>query len=272
MGWLRDVRRRLRPALDLPRLVERGFRPARGTPTDAVWLAGRYGYDDEEAIKRAVARVAQHTMCSFERLATVWQQVRYLDRCGIAGSLVECGTWRGGCVGMMALAHLARGAPAVRAVHLFDSFEGLPEPNAALDGESAVEYAGDRGSGALTPIGECVATLDENRALLEGELGYPTALLHYHVGWFEERVPKDADATAPIALLRLDGDWYESTRVCLEHLYARVVRGGVVVIDDYGRWAGARRAVDEYVARLGEPVLLHHVDGTGRAFVRVGPL
>jgi hypothetical protein len=271
MGWWKDLRRRLRPPLDVSRLVERGLRPARGTPTDAPWLAGRYGYDDEDAIKEAIARVAPHTMCSFERLATLWQQVRYLDRFAIPGSLVECGTWRGGCVGMMALAHLAKGPPATRDVHLFDSFEGLPEPDAALDGQSAVEYAGDRGSGALAPIGECVATLEENRALVEGAIGYPKALLHYHVGWFEERVPRDAEATAPIALLRLDGDWYQSTRVCLEHLYPRVVRGGVVVIDDYGRWAGARRAVDEYVARLREPVLLQHVDGTGRAFVRVGP-
>src|SRR5215210_2368775 len=85
-------------------LSGRGWRPARGTPLRESYLRPEFGVDEEAAIKAAVRRVRGNTMTSFERLATLWQQVRYLDRYGIDGALVECGTWRGGSVGMMALA------------------------------------------------------------------------------------------------------------------------------------------------------------------------
>ena len=247
-----------------------GWRPGRATPLRDGYLRAEFGVDDEAAIKAAVRRVRGNTMTSFERLATLWQQVRYLDRYGIAGALVECGTWRGGSVGMMALAHLATEPTPTRTIHLFDSFEGLPEPT-AKDGAKAARYAGGRITGALDTIDACSAPLEDNRALLEGEIGYPDALLTYPQGWFQETVPAAAPSLGSIALLRLDGDWYESTVVCLEHLYPLVPPGGVVVIDDYGHWEGARRAVDEFVAALDEPVLLSHIDYTGRYWVRQVP-
>jgi hypothetical protein len=249
------------------RLGGRGWRPARATPLRDGFLRAEFGIDEEVEIKAAVRRVRGNTMTSFERLATLWQQVRYLDRYAIGGALVECGTWRGGSVGMMALAHLASEPTPSRQIHLFDSFEGLPEPT-AKDGTKAARYAGGRVTGALDTIDACVAPLVDNRALLEGSIGYPTELLTYHQGWFQETVPAAAPSLGPIALLRLDGDWYESTVVCLEHLYPFVPPGGVVVIDDYGHWEGARRAVDEFVAGLHEPVLLGHIDHTGRYWVR----
>ena len=251
-------------------LSARGWRPARGTPLREGYLRPDFGVDDEAAIKAAVRRVRGNTMTSFERLATLWQQVRYLDRYGIDGALVECGTWRGGSVGMMALAHLAACPTADRRLHLFDSFEGLPEPT-AKDGTKAAQYASGRTTGALERIDACTAPLEENRALLEGAIGYPSELLTYHQGWFQETVPVAAPSLGPIALLRLDGDWYESTVVCLEHLYPLVPPGGVVVIDDYGHWEGARRAVDEFIAETAEPILLSHIDYTGRFWVRQSP-
>lgn len=238
-------------------LIKLGWRPYPGVPLGSVAGSGRFGYDEEKEIKAAVARVADHSMATFERMASLWQQVRYLDRAGIAGDLVECGVWKGGSAGMMALAHRATADPPRRTLHLFDSFEGLPEPSAEKDGAKAARYTGD-----------CIGTLDENRRLLEQRLGYPAELLHYHAGWFEQTVPAAAPGLGPIALLRLDGDWYDSTRICLEHLYPKLVRGGVMVVDDYGHWEGCRKAVDEYLHRLGEPVLLHHVDYTCRCWVR----
>jgi hypothetical protein len=86
------------------------------------------------------------------------------------------------------------------------------------------------------------------------ETGYPAARVHYHVGPVESTIPGDAPET--IALLRLDTDWYESTRHELEHLYDRVAPGGVVIADDYATWQGARKAVDEFLARTGAPLLL----------------
>jgi hypothetical protein len=250
-----------------PRLPRRGWRPARATPADDLYLQASFGYDDEDAIKSAVVRVRHNTLTTFERLASLWQQVRYLDRFGVDGCLVECGVWRGGSLGLMALAHAASGRPT-RRLHAFDSFQGLPEPRAELDGAEAIAYSRGRASGALEPIGAFAADVALVRAFVEGELGYPADLFRPHVGWFQDTVPAAAHALGDIALLRLDGDWYESTRICLEHLYPRVVKGGVVVIDDYGHWSGCKRAVDEMLEAWNQPVLLHHVDYTARCWLR----
>jgi O-methyltransferase len=249
-------------------LARNGWRAPHGTPSRSVEGGKPLGYDEEDLIRGAAARVSTHTMSSFERLATLWQQVRYLDRYRIPGTFVECGVWRGGSSGMMALAHLASCPSPFRELHLFDSFEGLPEPRSEKDGSEAVAYAQHRAGGNLVPIQQCVGTLDENRQLFHEQLGYPDTLLHYHAGWFEQTVPQSAPCIAAIALLRLDGDWYESTRICLEHFYPQVVRGGIVVVDDYGHWQGCRKAVDEFLNTLDEPVLLNHIDYTGRFWLR----
>ena len=240
------------------------LRPAFSIPLEPRYLGIRYGFDEEEEIKRAVEAVSGHTMASLERLAQLWQHVRYLDRYELEGCLVECGTWRG------ALAHMRSRTPPSRRLHLFDSFEGLPEPKADVDGATAVAYAGNRASGALSSIGQWVASEADCRRLLEEAVGYPRELASYHVGWFERTIPAAGEALGPIALLRLDGDWYESTKICLESLYPTVIEGGIVVIDDYGHWEGCRRAVDEFIAGLDEPVLLAHVDYTCRYWVRSG--
>lgn len=264
---LRAVGKRVWQDLFVPRIAERGWRPARAVPPDAAYLRCAFGYDDEAAIKRAAGLVRDNTMTSFERLASLWEQVRYLDQRGIEGSLVECGVWRGGSMGMMALAHLNAAKRAGRRLHFFDSFEGLPMPSKA-DGQDARAYAGGD-SGALLATGQCAAPLDDSKALM-ARLGYPEELCSYHVGWFEETVPRAAPSIGPIALLRLDGDWYESTRVCLSHLYANVAPWGVIVIDDYGHWEGCRRAIDEFLATQSAPILLHRIDYTGRYFVKPG--
>ncbi len=92
--------------------------------------------------------------------------------------------------------------------------------------------------------------------------GYPAGQTHFVPGMVEETIP--ASAPEKIALLRLDTDWYESTRHELEHLFPRIVDGGVLIIDDYGHWAGARRAVDEYFRNQGIALLLNRLDYTGR--------
>ena len=98
------------------------------------------------------------------------------------------------------------------------------------------------------------------------ETGYPERLVHYPMGQVEETLPNLAPAR--ISLLRLDTDWYESTRHELAHLYPRVVSGGVIIIDDYGYWKGARKAVDEFLRSIPDPLLLHRIDDTCRALVK----
>ena len=100
------------------------------------------------------------------------------------------------------------------------------------------------------------------------ETGYPAARIHYCAGRVEDTLP--AQAPERIALLRLDTDWYESTRHELEHLYARVPPGGVLIFDDYSTWQGARKAVDEFIAATGEPLLLVPI-AAGRIAVKPVP-
>lgn len=226
------------------------------------------GYDEEEMIRVAVGKVDSHTMVSYQRLGTLWNQVRWLDRAGINGALVECGSWRGGSCGMMALAHLASGV-ARRDLHVLDSFEGLPEPDARMDGERSITYAGGQAEGRLVGIGKCVGTLAENKKLILDQIAYPAERTHFHVGWFQETLPRVANEMGPIALLRLDGDWYQSTKVCLDHLFDLIVPGGLLILDDYGHWEGCRRATDEFLAARGLTPLLHHIDKTGR-YMQIG--
>lgn len=220
-------------------------------------------YDLEEEARKALRVVEQYTMCTYQRLITLYQQVNYLDRAQISGSLVECGTWRGGASGMMALAHMATGEPR-RHLHLFDSFEGLPEPDASKDGLRSVQYAGEKTTGRLTSIDRCRGSLEDNQSLIRELVKYPQTLTHYHVGWFQETLPTTVDKIGTIALLRLDGDWYESTKICLKYLYPLISSGGIMVIDDYGTWEGCRKAVDEFMHSLERPLLLNHLDSGGR--------
>src|SRR5204863_8681210 len=96
--------------------------------------------------------------------------------------------------------------------------------------------------------------------------GYPEQRLHFVRGPVEQTVP--AQMPERIALLRLDTDWYESTKHELEHMYPRLADGGVLIVDDYGHWEGARRAVDEYFGRQAPPLLLNRIDYTGRIAIK----
>jgi hypothetical protein len=244
-----------------------GWRPGRATPLRDGYLRAEFGVDDEAAIKAAVRRVrGQHH-----------DLVRAAGDALAAGALPRPvrDRWRTRRVRHVA-GRLGRHDGA-RAPRDRTHAEAHDPPVRQLRGAARAHregrregrrYARGRVTGALDTIDACTAPLEDNRALLEGEIGYPTELLTYHPGWFQATVPAAAPSLGPIALLRLDGDWYESTAVCLRHLYPLVPPGGVVVIDDYGHWEGARRAVDEFVASLDEPILLSHIDYTGRYWVR----
>jgi len=178
----------------------------------------------------------------------------------------------------MALANLRQGKQR-RHLHLFDAFQEICEPDAAVDGARALrevrELTGRSGLEhgrlqALTGIYDGMGgpgTLDENQRLLEGVIGYPKAFVHYHVGWFQNTIPSEHQDIGPIAILRLDGDWYASTKICLEYLFDKVVRGGVVIIDDYGTYEGCRRAVDEFIKLNRIQVYLAPIDRDCRFFV-----
>lgn len=237
----------------------------------AGWELGRTADRESQALadlsdadREIVARVSPFTMTSVERRASLLGAVDHVVKHRLPGDIVECGVWRGGSMMAIALALMARGDTS-RHLYLYDTFEGMSEPtehDKALSGESAkAQLERTERDHALW----AVASLEDVQANL-ASTGYPAERIHYVRGKVEDTLP----ATLPggIALLRLDTDWYESTRHELQHLYPLLTRHGLLIIDDYGHWQGARRAVDEYFARSAEPVFLHRVDYTARLVVK----
>lgn len=208
--------------------------------------------------------VSPFTMTSPERIASLCAAVRHVVRAKIPGDIVECGVWKGGSM-MAAARTLIKEGDSARRLHLFDTFEGMTPPGAAdvsIDGDSAARLL------AISPKQDLVwahSPLEEARKAVLST-GYDPDKISFVKGRVEDTIP--AQAPARIALLRLDTDWYESTRHELVHLYPRLVPGGVLIIDDYGHWKGARKAVDEYLAENGISLLLNRVDYTGRIAVK----
>ncbi len=210
-------------------------------------------------------QVETFTMTSPERLIGLCDAVNYIVDHMINGCIVECGVWRGGS--MMAVAHTLRARHEERELYLFDTFEGMPPPShkdLSWQGRSAHEMLQNERKQTGRNIW-CIADREDVTRNLNST-GYNPRLIHLVPGKVEETLPKEAPEE--IALLRLDTDWYESTKHELEHLYPRLVPGGVLILDDYGYWQGARRAVNEYFARHGPRPLLHRLDNTGRIAIK----
>lgn len=215
--------------------------------------------------RRIVRLVGPYTMTSVARVVALVQAVRHVSRRGIPGAVVECGVWRGGSL-MAAAATLLAEGDGGRAIYGYDTFDGMVAPgtaDVAYDGTAAAEQL------ARTRAGTgvwCRAGVEEVRANL-ARTAYDAAHVRLVAGPVERTLP-EAAPPGPIALLRLDSDWYASTRHALEHLYPRLVSGGILVLDDYGHWLGARRATDEYLDTLPVPPFLVRVDYTGRVAVK----
>jgi hypothetical protein len=202
-------------------------------------------------------------MTTWNKLYGLVLATRYVAANDVPGAIVECGVWRGGSMQAAALTLLEQGRRD-RDLHLFDTFEGMPPPTAEdrrHDGASAAELL--QGADDTEPVW-ARASLDDVRAGM-AETGYPEERIHYHVGLVEDTIPEQAPEQ--IAILRLDTDWYSSTKHELEHLFTRLSPGGVLILDDYGHWDGARKATDEFLADLAEPLLLLPLSA-GRIAVR----
>ena len=154
-----------------------------------------------------------------------------------------------------------------RDIYLFDTYEGMTPPTEAdtsLDGRSAREQLDEQAKSDASSVW-CCASLEEVRHNM-ASTGYPLERIHLVKGPVERTVPEAAPVA--ICLLRLDTDWYESTRHELNHLFPRVSSDGVLIIDDYGHWHGARKAVDEYFLEQRACYLMHRLDYTGRMLIK----
>jgi len=220
--------------------------------------------DISDKDKSIINAVKPFSWTSNERLITLVNTVRHVVRTSVPGAITECGVWKGGS--MMAVAKtLIDEGDTTRDLYLYDTFEGMTEPtefDKSYDGISA---------GALlaeTPKGEdfwCYSSLDEVKANL-ASTGYPEEKIHYIEGKVEDTIPENNPTQ--MAILRLDTDWYESTKHELKHLFPLVVEGGFLIIDDYGYWEGARKAVDEFLSASPKKYFLHRIDLTGRLLIK----
>ncbi len=153
-----------------------------------------------------------------------------------SGAVVECGTWKGGMI-----AGIAKTLGPARSYYLFDSYQGLP-PAKDIDGEAAIQWQNDTAGPQYHD--NCTASEDDARAAMNR-----SGASDWHVvpGWFKDTL-KGPAVPDEIAILRLDGDWYESTMTCLETLFPRIVENGIVILDDYYFWEGCSRAVHDYLS------------------------
>lgn len=229
--------------------------------------------NENAEFRAAWDRVSAFTMTSPERGLALWQAVHSVLDNGIPGAFVECGVWKGGSAMLIALALLARGECG-RELILFDTFSGMTAPGKAdrdLHGRHAADLmSGDHGP-EMAKLVCAAAPLDEVRAALEST-DYDMRLVRF--------VPGDVIRTAPqtqtlrIALLRLDTDFYDSTLAELTHFYPRLATGGILILDDYGHWQGARKAVEDYFSTNDQDYrrpMFWTIDYTGRGAVKVDP-
>jgi hypothetical protein len=275
-----DLKRRLHAVL---RMLNRPIPPGLSDEVRANLLEQEYAIDFQEMLDQFSARVRysdmepeffpllekvrRFSMTTVERLYGLWTSVRYLVEAGVDGDFVEAGVWRGGSVMLMAHEILRSGA-SLRPLWLYDTFAGLPRPNPeididvlgnrGIDGWQMNNIAGDTSIWAYADEAEVRANM--------ASTGYPSDRLHFIVGKVEETVP--AHCPERVALLRIDTDWHASYTHLLEQLYDRLVPGGVLLLDDYGHFLGARRAVDDFRRKRGIHLPLLRVDYSCRLMIK----
>lgn len=185
---------------------------------------------------------APFTITGVEKMRNLYESVVYINENNIEGSYVECGVYMGGSIMNIVLTQLNY-AKLVH-IYLYDTFEGMTQP-----GELDINYRSVPASKILrNPNKRCICSIDQVRKNLS-LTGYPQEFLHYRKG--DVRATLKQEVPAKIALLRIDIDWYELTKISLESLYPKLVAGGVLILDDYGYWKGARQAADEYFSSIG---------------------
>lgn len=207
-------------------------------------------FDRERRLQGLDWPTAAATMIGAARLDSIEECVTEVLQNGIPGDLVETGVWRGGATILMRAVLKVQG-DTTRCVWVADSFQGLPQP----DGDRYPADAGD----ALWTFPELAVPLETVRTNFE-RYGLLDDQVRFLPGWFRDTLP-----SAPIeqiAVLRLDGDLYESTMLALDSLYAKVSPGGIVIVDDYAL-PTCRAAVDDFRTEHRIDDELHEIDWTG---------
>lgn len=213
-----------------------------------------------------IRKVLPYTLTNYERLYALIEAVRYVVRNNIAGCFVECGVYKGGSMMAMALSLLSEGVRD-RDLFLFDTYEGMPKPGErdidAWGGAASKTFKEKRISDTSSTWAN--ASLESVKKAMS-MTGYPMERIHFVKGMVEDTIPSSAPDV--LSLLRLDTDFYQSTLHEMTNLYPRLSAGGVLIVDDYGHFSGAREAIDEYFSAHHMSPLLHRVDYSARLIIK----
>lgn len=207
-----------------------------------------------EAFKRLCSQILPYTMVGPLRLQSLYDHAVDICKNGPDGNFVECGVAGGGSSGLLS-AVIKEFSPS-RRLFACDSFCGLP-PTSEKDVNRTGINAEDCGWGA----GTCAAPEASVLELCD-KLGTRTFITTIK-GFFEDTLPNQASSFGPISFLHMDGDWYSSTKTILENLYDRLVPGAYVQVDDFGYWAGCRKAIEEYFTTRHLAMDVNNIDGEG---------
>ena len=211
--------------------------------------------------------VKPYTMTSPERVNALIDAVHYVAANNIAGAMVECGVWKGGSAMAMMLT-LKKFGDESRDFYLYDTYAGMSAPS-----DADISFQGDHAYEEFSKLkisedisGWCLSPLEEVKQNAFST-GYNKDKIHFIKGKVEDTIPENIPQS--ISILRLDTDFYESTKHELIHLFPLLQPSGVLIIDDYGHWEGSRKAVDEYISENNIRILLNRIDYTGRIGIKI---
>lgn len=219
----------------------------------------------DDSFKEIFEYCRPFTMTSLERMYGLYKATEYIAKSSISGDMVECGVWKGGSAMLVAMT-LSKFGCTDKKIYLYDTYEGMTQPS-----ELDVDTKGEKAETffSKTKKGEgsdwCCSSLEEVRKNMLST-GYPENNLIFVKGKVQDTIPNKMPSS--VAVLRLDTDWYDSTYHEIKHLYPLLAKGGVLVLDDYGFWQGARMAVDKYLQESGNNILLNKIDFSGRVGVK----
>jgi len=232
--------------------------------------------EERKAILHDYEAICLHTLLSIAGICNLELAARYVIDNKLRGSYVECGIWQGGSVSYWARSFLRNGGnPEHTRIFGFDAFQGMPRMTAA-DGEAASQLLYNKrpedvpdslADGALLPPNPSTASAAACRAVVEAS-GFPKQQIHIIQGWFQDTLAHSKDQIGAIAVLRLDADFYDATKVCLTSLYDNVMPRGMIIIDDYELFPGCRLAVDEFLETAGMNIQLIYYGEYGRFFMK----
>lgn len=207
--------------------------------------------------------VKNYTTTGSQRVDALVTAVRYIVKNEIVGDIVECGVWKGGSIIAVIETLQALGCND-RDIYLYDTFAGMSTAS-SVDISYSMEKATEKLADRCTQEYWCVPIEEVKKNVYA--TGYASEKLHFIKGKVEDTIPEYMPNE--ISLLRLDTDWYESTKHELIHLFPRLSTNGVLIIDDYGHWQGVKKAVDEYFLDNEIGILLNRIDYAGRIGVKL---